>query len=285
MIRNTNTNTINKNIYFKTEKLSTTSSADALSSASASLLSLAYYGAFSILGIGALGLTGYFLYNRYLKKGSSDDNGPSGLDKPASPEVALTPNEIPVSSTEVVVLTPSSEVPLSLDKIINPEGFFLDFVLDSSEIAQAAITAASVVLITQNFNKVLVELKAQAQLKTLILAPIPTVAPDPIIILTPKLKICLKLLQKSTWILQTAKAIVGNWDDQSYKYLNQIETNIHLVDDHDVIGESIKFFIRNKKSIDFEKNVMLEGHPLNEYSLGVLKASKFIVLFYNKYSD
>ena len=72
---------------------------------------------------------------------------------------------------------------------------------------------------------------------------------------------------------------------RAYKYLNQIETNIHLVDDHDVIGESIKFFIRNKKSIDFEKNVMLEGHPLNEYSLGVLKASKFIVLFYNKYSD
>ena len=136
-------------------------SAEALTSAS--LTSLTYFGAFTAIGIGALGLTGYFLYN-YLKKGSSGDNGPVGLEKPTSPEVPLVPSnevplapsvEIPLPSTEVVVLTPSAEVPLSLDKIINPEGF-LEIFLTVSDVVQVAdtvipllTTAAAVLAINQ----------------------------------------------------------------------------------------------------------------------------------------
>jgi len=123
---------------------SSSSSAEALVSASVS--SVVYYGAFSLLGIGALGLTGYFLYHRYLKKGSSEDIGPLGLEKPASPEVALTPTEFPL---------PSAEVPLSLDKIINPEGF-LEVLLTVSDVVQVAdtvipllTTAAAVLAINQ----------------------------------------------------------------------------------------------------------------------------------------
>ena len=119
-------------LYLSSKRSSSSSSAEAEALAfaaltSTSLTSLAYFGAFSVLGIGALGLSTYFIYN-YLTKSNYNDQSQSGYKKIIIMIISylLTFNVLII----IVIITLNSSIIINLKKIKNKINFQIENLID-----------------------------------------------------------------------------------------------------------------------------------------------------------